>query len=397
MTAAATGYEATFYNPAGLTLNGRRELSFGYFRILSNLEIKTARGTLDHTLEDPDVFLIGVVAPAGRLAFGFASYVLPTTLLHVVAPAPEQPFFPYWSNRTQRLLLLPGLAARPFDWLSIGVSVNFFAGLAGSANASVGPTREVEAGVSEELPTKAAPHVGLRIDPLPELAFGAVYRHAFSVPYATSTRNVIAGAPLDIGVDAEALQSPHEIAVGTRLKLGKIELTFDGTYLLWSEERGSFVRVRALVSGVRIDRPPPEAQYRDVFNLRLGAAIEHRVDRTLTVHWRAGQFYEPSFVLDQPGRSNLLDGPKLGWSLGTGLELRPSGIRIDLHTQLVNMLSRRHDKVVSSIEQAREDPGALADENGAPGVQITNAGYPFISGSGRVLTLGATLTLEVDP
>jgi hypothetical protein len=171
--------------------------------------------------------------------------------------------------------------------------------------------------------------------------------------------------------------------------------------LLWSEERGSFVRVRALVSGVRIDRPPPETQYRDVFNLRLGAALEQRVDRRLTVRWRAGQFYEPSFVLDQPGRSNLVDGPKLGWSLGTGLELDgvlPGRVRCDLHVQLVNMLSRRHDKRVSSIETARDDPNALADEDGStPGVQIDNPGYPYISGSGRVLTLGATLTFEVAP
>src|SRR5262245_19542431 len=139
----------------------------------------------------------------------------------------------------------------------------------------------------------------------------------------------------------------------------------------------------------------------------MGVAIEQRVGPKFSVHWRAGQFYEPSFVLDQPGRGNLIDGPKLGWSLGTGVELRQSkggsnpvlpSARIDLHAQLVNMLSRRHDKIVSSIEAARDDPNALADEDGStPGVQISNPGYPSITGSGRVLTLGATLTLEVDP
>lgn len=401
MTAVASGYEATFYNPAGLAIGGRRELTFGYLRVLSDLSIRTASSHSDQPIADPDLFLIGAVAPAGKhFAVGFASYLLPARVLYIDAPGPEEPFFPYYRNRSQRLLLLPGIAVRPFDWLSVGIAINFFSGLGGSIQASEGPTRQVEPAVSEELPTRAAPHVGLRVQPIPELAFGATYRHAFRIPYTTTTETVVAGTPLNIAIDAQGLQTPHEIAVGSELRLGPVALSLDGTYLLWAEERGPFVRVRALISGVELTRLPPEDQYRNVFNVRFGLAVQQQLDPKLVLTWRAGQFYEPSFVVDQPGRSNLIDGPKLGWSAGAGLAVsgvlsRP--VRFDAHLQLVNMLSRRSDKVVSSVDQARSDPNALADDDPSPGLQIGNPGYPFVAGGGRVMTLGATVTFEVEP
>jgi hypothetical protein len=401
MTAVSTGHEATFYNPAGLAFGERRELSFGYLRILPDLTIQTRSGEIEQEISDPDLLVLGVALPLSeRFAIGFSSYVLPQTILHVVASSPEEPFFPYYANRTQRLLLLPAIAARPFDWLSVGVGVNYLAGLGGGASAAEGPTREVEANVSEELPPTAALHAGLRVQALESLAFGFVYRQAFSLPYFTDTTNVIAGTKLDVSVEAKAVETPDEFAVGVGWKQGPLALSLDGTWARWSESEGPYVRVTAFVAGVQIDQPPPSKPYRDVFNLRWGAAYEHELSTATKLTYRLGQFFEPSFIEDQPGRTNLIDGPKLGWSAGLGIattDLLPLPLRFDLHAQAISVRSRRYDKRISTIDQAKTDPSALADEDSAPGVQISNRGYPSISGGGRVYTAGATVTLELLP
>jgi hypothetical protein len=401
MTAVSTGHEATFYNPAGLAFGERRELTFGYMRIVPDLTIQTRSGEIRQEISDPDLLVIGVALPLSeRFAIGFSSYVLPQTILRVVANSPEDPFFPYYANRTQRLLLLPGIAARPFDWLSLGVGVNYLAGLGGGASAAEGPTREVEATVSEELPPTAALHAGLRVQPIESLAFGFVYRQAFSLPYFADTTNVIAGTRLDVSVEAKAVETPEELALGVAWKHGPLALSLDGTWARWSESEGPYVRVTALVAGVRIDQPPPGKPYRDVFNLRWGAAYEHDVSRSTRLTYRVGQFFEPSVIEDQPGRTNLIDGAKLGWSGGLGIattDLLPLPLRFDLHAQAISVRSRRYDKRVSSVDDAKTDPTALADEDTAPGLQISNRGYPSISGGGRVYTLGATVTLELLP
>ncbi len=401
MTAVSTGHEATFYNPAGLAFGERRELTFGYLRILPDLTIQTRGGEIEQDIADPDLLVLGVALPIGEhFAIGFSSYVLPQTILHVVANSPEEAFFPYYANRTQRLMLLPGIAARPFDWLAVGIGVNYLAGLGGGASASEGPTREVEASVSEELPPTAALHAGIRVKPLDNLAFGFVYRQAFSLPYTTDTTNVVAGTKLDVSVAAKAVETPDELALGVLYEQGPLGLSLDGTWARWSESEGPYVSVKALIAGVRIDQPPPSKPYRDVFNVRWGAQYDHEVSSSTRLSYRFGQFYEPSIVDDQPGRTNLIDGAKLGWSLGLGVattSLLPLPVRFDLHGQLINVASRRYQKRVSSLEDAKNDPAALADEDAAPGVQITNVGYPSISGGGRVATVGATITLELPP
>jgi hypothetical protein len=151
---------------------------------------------------------------------------------------------------------------------------------------------------------------------------------------------------------------------------------------------------------VRIDQPPPRNPYRDVVNLRWGAAYDHDVSDSTRLTYRLGQFFEPSIIEDQPGRTNLIDGAKLGWSGGLGVRttsVLPLPLRFDFHAQAISVRSRRYDKRVSSSEEAREDPSALAGEDAAPGLQISNVGYPSIAGGGRVFTVGATLTLELPP
>jgi hypothetical protein len=169
---------------------------------------------------------------------------------------------------------------------------------------------------------------------------------------------------------------------------------------MWSQERSPFTRVTAIINGVRIEPPVPEdGLYRDTVSIRAGGALDHRLSERVSLVYRLGAHFEPTMVADQPGRTNLLDGHKLGLALGAGLVLRdfaPRPIHIDIHAAGTLVTSRRFDKVVSPVEATRSDPSAIADEDlSMPGDQITNPGFPWVSGGGMVFTFGVTATFEL--
>jgi len=405
MTAAATGHESVFYNPAGVAFHQKQELSLGYLSDIPDLSISTGNGKATRDLTDPDLLLIGFTLPLGeRLGVGFSAYlpVNPLTVTLVDARSPEDPHFSYF-NRTQRLVIFSTAAVRPLKWLSLGLGLNILSGLQGTASSREGPTHQLQPLVSQELVPRLAFNAGVRVEPLPRLALGATYRQAFSVPFTVNSSHNVVGIPLEVLLQAEALQTPHELALGAALRpVEALQLSLDTTWLFWSMENAPFIKLSADLGGGRITQQPPRQLYRDTFNIRLGAVLEQKASDSIRVAYRLGHFFEPSYLEDQPGRSNLLDGTKLGFCGGMGVtlqsEIYPQPITFDVHFQAISVLSRTYQKVISSVEEARIDPNALADEDGAvDGDQISNPGYPSISGSGMVYTVGATLTVEIEP
>lgn len=402
VVASGAGFASAYYNPAALVLVERSELSVGYLGLVSDLRI---RGQAQ-PIENPHAFDVGLALPLRlpgfmreRLWLGVAIHSLPDTVVRVITRFPDQPFFPYFENRTQRLVVLPALGIRIARGLSLGIGANFFAGLDGPARARDGPTRGVETTIFEEIYSRAAVLAGLRWQPIAALAFGAAYRQEFYVPYATQTLNLVGGVPLDLGIVAHGLFTPHELSAGAALSLGRFVGEIDFTWAFWSSHPGPFVDVDARIQGVSIAPRLPTGIFRDVFQLRAGGRYRARLTCSLDLDLRGGLGFEPSVVRGQSGRTNLLDGPKLLFALGGGLRLHrglPFGLRIDAHVSWTEMLERRFDKVVSTLEQAGEDPAAIADEDAAlDGIQVTNPGYPSISGGGRVVTFGLTLTAEI--
>lgn len=402
VVASGAGFASAFYNPAALVLVERSELSIGYLGLVSDLSI---RGQTQ-PIENPHAFDVGIAMPLRfpgfmreRLWLGLAIHTLPDTIVRVITRFPDQPFFPYFENRTQRLVVLPALGIRIGGGLSLGVAANFFAGLDGPARARDGPTRGVETTIFEEIYSRASILAGLRWQPIRQLAFGAAYRQEFYVPYATQTLNLVGGVPLDLGIIAHGLFTPHEIAAGASLTLDRFQAELDVTWALWSSHPGPFVDVDARIQGVSIAPRLPTGIFRNVFQLRAGGRYRFRIHSRADLDARVGLGFEPSVVEDQPGRTNLLDGTKLLGALGAGLRIHrglPFVLRIDGHVSWTEMLVRQFDKVVSSLEEAGDDPSAIADEDAAiDGVQVTNPGYPSISGGGRVVTFGLTLTAEL--
>jgi hypothetical protein len=323
----------------------------------------------------------------------------------VISHPPDEPFFPYYDNRSQRLIVLPALAVRIGRGLSAGLAVNYLAGLGGYVQASEGATRAIEPRVDEAIFATFQLNAGLQWhSPRDRLAFGATFRQAFSVPFTTVTANRVAGQPLDLSVDAEGLFNPHQLVLGAAARPTPwLLLSADATWSMWSLWRGPYVTVKSeLPIAGSLDAPVPKLHYLDTIALRLGGEATRALSPSVTGRLRAGYGFETSPIPDQPGVTNLIDAPKHFVSLGAGLVVESRvRVRIDVHGQLHLLHSRTLTKVVAP-PGTRSDPAtALRDEvpddpnrPETQGVQISNPGYPAITGGGFVWSAGLSLTVE---
>src|SRR4029079_5814621 len=166
--ARATDGTATFYNPGGLALGRGVELSVAPMLGFSTLSAQHSR----IPLEDPFGVALAFAATIpldgplhDRIRVGFGAYFLPTGVLHLLARPTEQPLFPYYDNRTQRLILLPALSVRLADRLAIGVGANIVGGRNGPAAPKPGASGAPESRIDVEANTIVALNLGVRFDP----------------------------------------------------------------------------------------------------------------------------------------------------------------------------------------------------------------------------------------
>jgi long-subunit fatty acid transport protein len=412
VVAQTTDFAAAFYNPAGMAWGHGKEVSLGALGIASHLQIQ---GT-PQSIEDPaageagfdaDLPLKGWVGENVR--FGLALFLLPNDIVRVISHTPDAPFFPYYDNRTQRLVILPAVAARITQNLSVGVAVNFLAGLAGNIDSAEGPARAVDPRADQEIGSIARANVGVSWQVLPSLRLGAVYRQAFAVPFSESSKNTVAGANLDLAIAAQGLYTPDEVAAGAAWHPdwwdGRVILEDDVQWSRWSGWRGPYVDVSSQLPLVgSLQGTLPNLKYSDAWADRLGAVaniwerggpdVPTAVHQTLLA--RAGVGFETSPIpSSQPGESNLIDGNKILLSAGLGFNLEnllPKPVRIDVFVAAQIVTS---NTLFKRFAAPGSDPAAgLQDEQpSVPGLQTTNPGYPSITGGGVIYNAGACLTV----
>src|SRR5580658_1230665 len=125
-TAADTqDFSANYYNPAGLALARRMEISVGYVNVDQALYINGLNSGVDPVR----ALVAGIVAPgkiAGiPLAFGFGVH-LPDDRLSLIAALPQtQPRWELYDSRNQLFYLAANLAVSPWPWLQIGGGASF--------------------------------------------------------------------------------------------------------------------------------------------------------------------------------------------------------------------------------------------------------------------------------
>jgi long-subunit fatty acid transport protein len=406
-------FSAGYYNPAGLASLARPEASLGVLGFGSQLRVDTPGYSRTVPIADPIGVLVGGAAPLplggalrDRLYIGIALYIVPDQIVRAIAHFPEEAFYPLYDNRTQRLMVLPAIAARVWRGLSIGIGFNYLAGLGGRVSAAPGATRAVEARVDEQIFSVLAVNAGVRWQARRDLALALVYRQQFAVPIRTISRNDVAGQPIDLDVDAEALFTPHELVLGAAYKWRALLASLDVQWSHWSAWRGPYVTVTSQLPLVgEIDARPPRVDFVDTFSFRSGLEYRAIDRRRFRVVARGGYGFETQAApASQPGVTNLLDGHKHRVAFGGGMRVwlgDRATMRLDAHAQFDVL---QPETLVKRVAPAgtRPDPSqALTDEvpddpvkPASLGAQISNPGWPRVSSGGFVWAAGLTLTVE---
>lgn len=394
VAADVRGFESLHYNPSGLVQTERIELSAGYQYAIHKLSWEshidgTPNVSGNSPTPEPHSIHVALAMPAGeRLALGAYLSTMPTNFLRLRAGEPETPYFPYFENRAERVYLLLGVAARFSEHVSFGLALNLFSQVGGFARAMEGPTRDVEPTLGINARTLARVIFGLKVRIDDDSGIGFTFRQRFGIPYTVATQNAVGGVPFTVDVNAVGGQTPHQVILGYFRNFGALRAELDFGWYRNSRMKAPLVEVDADIVGIPISSGEMDEPFKDSIDLRIGGEYTLGLPKKArTLHLRGGVQYHTPMTREAVGPSNPLDGHKLSVALGGGIRFPFEGLaaRADLFFMTTGLVGRDNVK----------DPSKIFDESTAPGLQTSNPGFSTISGSGAVMALGLTLTLEL--
>lgn len=392
VTADVDDFSANYYNPAGIVRSGDLRIGVGWFGAHHMLEMNG----IDSNVDPVHGIVLGLNVPGniGDFRFGFGLGVhLPDQRMSRTRSLPRQrPRWEMYDNRGQRTYLATHVAIQPWDWLRIGGGIAF---LSTSNNdltirGSIDITRpesgsSLEHQLTGELFTIRYPQVGVQVQPLPWLNFGAVYRGEFALsnnltaqvgaPGATGPERavIVAGdivvpAYFDLLTASTNAYVPHQISFGASVEPipDTLRISAEATWLMWSQYQSPIGTSRIVLDievppelegsiNVPDDIPqgdPMEAFFQDRIVPRLGVEWTAVRSNDAVLDLRLGYFYEHSPAPQQTGYSNLVDTDRHAWSVGAGVELTglrpalPGSLHLDLHFQYSLLPDRLHQKML---------------------------------------------------
>jgi hypothetical protein len=360
-------FSANYYNPAGLALARRLEISVGYVNVDQSLTINGQNSGVDPVR----ALVAGVVAPGAiagiPFAFGFGLHLPDDRLSRVRALPQDEPRWELYDNRNQLLFLAVNLAVSPWPWLQIGGGASFISSttatldIGGQVNLYTPESSQLRSAVNADLTAVRYPQAGVRVALGEKLAVAVVYRGQFSLALdlKANLRGSISGlttALYDLQTDSVNNFLPQQVVVGGSWAiLPDLRANADLTWVNWS----AYVPPVADVKVV-LNIPPPTGgwpagivppttpaptvvvpiQMRDTIVPHVG--LEWRaVDRR---RWkgflRVGYEYDKSPIPPQTGETNYVDRDRHAFSVGLGIRAidllpeLPRDLRLDGHVQL---------------------------------------------------------------
>lgn len=177
--ADASGYDATYTNPAGLMTPTRRRLTIGYVYGHYQLTMDGAA----RAVADTNGVLLGAAVPLGftgvmrdRLAIGLGFYFPTGVLNRARTPFPDQARLALLDTRTQVVSALVSIAARIHRRLTVGVGVLVLANLDGNVEITPDAGGRLQTQIEEQIVVRYSPIVGLQAEVARGLKLGLVYR-----------------------------------------------------------------------------------------------------------------------------------------------------------------------------------------------------------------------------
>ena len=396
----------------------------------------------------PSAMRLGLAVPwKDRLRVGLSLSLPLERIVLIQQEDPYLPHYTRWRNRPHRLVLNLAGSVKIVDGLWIGGGATVLArarlslGFQIEARASDDDLGEAPPGseggdlqvdflvnpwrIEVDVAPYLAPVVGLLWDlgglhePLRGLRIGAVYRHPVDILIDPTDLSLdLYGVVDDVGelgdvlipVRAQVLFSildfstPRQVALGIAWDRPEFALAVDVTWQQWSEVLPSVARIDEDNTDVEVGlvdlqprvlnaRVVGDLGFTDTLSLQVGGELRPpplrlrgalRRFEELGIIVRLGYGYEPAFVPEQTGLTNLLDNTTHRVSAGLGfwthdpLDLLRGPIGLDLFAQAQFLEARTHTKDV-----------ALAASN-APGWPTTGT----VQTGGWSLIGGADVTLR---
>ena len=392
---------ATFYNPGGLALGSGVRLEIAPALGVSSLSAQGKTLSLTDPFGaslafDATVPFRGVLQD--RIRIGFGSYLPPSGVLHLLARNASEPFFPYYDNRTQRLILLPSIAVRILDGLGVGVGVNVLGGVSGAATVDPGASGAPEPRIALSAATAVSVHAGVRWDPTPHVRLAFAFRQQFAAPAVVQSAAQVGGVALQISTTASALFDPTTLVAAASFDLGRASVEVDGSYAVWSAYGGPWVSVQATLPGVNVLSSVPGGVARDVVSLRAAGTYRFDIGAKSEVVLRAGGGFEPSMLKSfQQGVTNLVDGDKILAGLGATFAVRgliPATLRFGAGMNVQGVLPYGQDKRACAVAPCPPDTVAGNDAI-HPAQGITNPGYPRLTGQGAFWSMALGIGVDL--
>jgi hypothetical protein len=360
-------FSASYYNPAGLALARRMEISVGYVNVDQSLQIDGKDAGVD-----PVRALVGGIVLPGSIAsvpfaFGLAFHLPGDRLSRVRALPQDEVRWELYDNRNQRLYLAANLAVSPWPWLQIGAGLSFMSSTAGSidiggeANIYTPDASQLRSSVNADLTAVRYPQAGIRVALGTKAALAVVYRGQFSLDLdlkATIHGDISGLTTAYYALETDSVNNflPQQLVVGGSFELlPALRANLDFTWVNWS----AYVPPVADVK-VALNIPPPAGGWplgitpptTPAPTVVLPIEMHDRIVPHLGLEWRAfsrrtwegfvrgGYEYDRTPIGPQTGATNYVDRDRHAVSAGLGVRFvdllpeLPRDLRFDVHGQL---------------------------------------------------------------
>jgi long-chain fatty acid transport protein len=378
--ALATGFEATYGNPALLSRTHTRQIALGWQAARFHLQADGPNGPGEVPADALAGTFIGAVLPLpfggmleDRITLGLGAFTPTSLIARARLLYPERAQFPVLADRAQTLSLQLGMGVDVGHGIRIGGGALALAELVGTVVVRTDSSGRVGTIVDDQLIATYAPIFGASFE-LDEWRAGATFRGALEGEFDVVVQVFDLGSLVvpNLHISGVAQYDPMQVELAVAREFGPLTANLGATYKRWS----AFPGWRRPTVECPSSQPACEAldvepvDFHDIVVPRVAASWELELAPQASATLRAGAFYEPSPAPEQTGTSNYWDNDRVALTIGYGvgmIEPLPP-VRLDVFYQHHLLLPRSHVK--------------------AGGVDPQNPGYPEVETKGSVQVFG---------